>query len=77
MITVGPGKYDLKSFIDDWQTAHRKKHGKFGTVDQYPDFPHDRIFYSTLSQYQVRGVSIHADTQTYYLFILNYSSKLI
>ncbi|XP_041359080.1 lymphocyte expansion molecule-like [Gigantopelta aegis] len=55
MVTVGPGKYELKSFVDDWQTLHKKKHGKFGNVEQYPDFPHERIFYSTLSQYQTRG----------------------
>ncbi|XP_013413164.1 lymphocyte expansion molecule [Lingula anatina] len=48
--TLGPGQYDLKSFVDDWGTIHKKKHGKMGKVQQHPDKPSERILVSTLSQ---------------------------
>ncbi|XP_046372298.2 lymphocyte expansion molecule-like [Haliotis rufescens] len=49
---LGPGQYDLKSFLYDWDTIHRKRQGRFGKVSQYPDPPTERIFCSTLSQCQ-------------------------
>ncbi|KAK3601504.1 hypothetical protein CHS0354_027650 [Potamilus streckersoni] len=50
LANLGPGQYDLKSFVDDLATVHRKRQGRFGKVSQYPEVPTERIFCSTLSQ---------------------------
>ncbi|XP_060562670.1 ciliary microtubule-associated protein 2-like [Ruditapes philippinarum] len=50
LANLGPGQYQLKSFVDDWETIHRNRQGKFGKVKQYPEQPTDRVFCSTLSQ---------------------------
>ncbi|XP_064626225.1 ciliary microtubule-associated protein 2-like [Lineus longissimus] len=47
---LGAGQYELKSFLDDWGSEHKKKHGKFGKVAQYPEKNSDRIYCCTLSQ---------------------------
>lgn len=48
---LAPGKYELQSFTEDWNNQHRWKHGRFGTVPQYPELPSERIYCSTLSQW--------------------------
>ncbi|KAL5016357.1 hypothetical protein ScPMuIL_005946 [Solemya velum] len=48
--TLGPGQYDLNSFVDRWHTIHKKRHGKFGKVNQSPKVSTERIFCDTLSQ---------------------------
>ena len=40
---LGPGQYDLKSFVDDLNDQPHKKHGKFGKIEQYPDVSGDRL----------------------------------
>lgn len=47
---LGPGQYELKSFVDDWKTEHRMRQGKFGKVEQHPRKGTERILCSTLSQ---------------------------
>lgn len=47
---LGPGQYELKSFVDDWKTEHRVRQGKFGKVEQHPRKGTERILCSTLSQ---------------------------
>lgn len=47
---LGPGEYNLQSFLHRWSDEHRRKHGQFGKVKQYPDVPTDRIYCCTLSQ---------------------------
>jgi len=48
---LGPGEYEIKSFLDDIQGEHKKRYGKFGKVQRFPDVPSDRIHGSTLSQW--------------------------
>lgn len=50
LANLGPGQYKLKSFVDDWETIHRNRQGKFGKVSQYPEQPTERVFNCTLSQ---------------------------
>lgn len=50
LANLGPGQYNLKSFVDDWSTVHKKRQGKFGKVDRSPKVPTERIFCSTLQQ---------------------------
>ncbi len=40
---LGPGQYNFKSFTDELQNKHQKKHGKFGKIEQYPAISGDRI----------------------------------
>lgn len=40
---VGPGHYKIKSFTDDFLHEAKKKYGKFGKIDQYPQHPGDRL----------------------------------
>ncbi|XP_077981142.1 ciliary microtubule-associated protein 2-like [Glandiceps talaboti] len=51
LANLGPGQYNLHTFLDRWQDEHRQKHGEFGKVAQYPVKPTDRIYCSTLSQW--------------------------
>lgn len=55
---LGAGQYELKSFLDDWGSEHKKKHGKFGKVAQYPEKNSDRIYCCTLSQLKRDVVSV-------------------
>lgn len=48
--TLGPGQYDIKSFLDSWDTKHKKHSGRFGKVVQHPETPTDRLYCFTLSQ---------------------------
>jgi hypothetical protein len=41
--TLGPGQYNLKSFIDELNNSSRKKYGKFGKIEQYPQISGDRL----------------------------------
>ncbi|KAK6990346.1 lymphocyte expansion molecule [Biomphalaria glabrata] len=34
---LGPGQYDVKSFVDELNNEHKRSHGRFAKVDQYPD----------------------------------------
>ena len=40
----------MKSFLDELDMQHKKRHGKFSTVEQHPENPKDRIYCFTLSQ---------------------------
>ena len=57
LANLGPGQYQLKSFVDSWDTIHKKRQGKFGKVDQFPEQPTERVFCSTLSQCPKENVS--------------------
>lgn len=48
---LGPGQYKIKSFLDDQASEHKKRHGRFGTVNRNPTIPPDRIYCKTLSQW--------------------------
>lgn len=61
LANLGPGQYSLKSFVDTWDTVHKKRQGKFGKVDQYPEKPTDRVFCSTLPQCPKEPVSIRTN----------------
>ncbi|BFZ16919.1 hypothetical protein BsWGS_19958 [Bradybaena similaris] len=41
---LGPGQYNIRSFVDDLHGPQRKYQGRFGKLAQYPDVPTDRIF---------------------------------
>lgn len=47
---LGPGQYEIKSFVDDWNTEHKKRTGRFFKMDQYPEKAIDRIYAFSLSQ---------------------------
>lgn len=57
MMQLGPGQYEIKSFVEEFSGEHKIHKGKFGTVAQYPDPPTDRIYNATLSQYPRNIVS--------------------
>ncbi|XP_064605226.1 ciliary microtubule-associated protein 2-like [Liolophura sinensis] len=50
LANLGPGQYSLKSFTDDWGTLHKKKHGKFGSLNRFPAKPSERMFCQSLAQ---------------------------
>ncbi|CAL1531073.1 unnamed protein product [Lymnaea stagnalis] len=41
LANLGPGQYEVKSFIDDLNTEHKKGCGRFGKASQYPDLHTD------------------------------------
>ncbi|XP_004869711.1 lymphocyte expansion molecule [Heterocephalus glaber] len=41
---------NFKSFVEELNSCHQKKHGVFSKVPQNPDTPPERIYWSTLSQ---------------------------
>ncbi|MEE6495653.1 hypothetical protein FKM82_002107 [Ascaphus truei] len=43
-----PGAYKVKTFIEELGSEHRKKHGVFGKISQYPKVPTDRTCCSSL-----------------------------
>lgn len=47
---LGPGQYNLPSCMDELNSEHKRKHGKFGTVAQYPKKGGGRLYVSELSQ---------------------------
>lgn len=48
---LGPGKYELGSFLDKWSDGYHDKYGKLSQAAQYPEVPSERIFCATLSQW--------------------------
>jgi hypothetical protein len=40
---LGPGQYNLGSFVDEIHDSNNAKRGKFGKLAQYPNFAGDRI----------------------------------
>ncbi|XP_006825739.1 ciliary microtubule-associated protein 2-like [Saccoglossus kowalevskii] len=56
LANLGPGQYNLNTFLDKWQDEHRQRHGKFGKVDQYPVRPSERMYCDTLSQWPKKSV---------------------
>ena len=67
---LGPGQYEIKSFLDDFHTEHKKRAGRFGKVEQYQDKPTERIYCVTLSQNPREPVS-HLELYVHYWLILN------
>lgn len=55
LANLGPGQYEIGSFLDELNGEHRTRKGKFGTVAQYPMPPTERIYNYTLSQYPRYG----------------------
>ncbi|XP_032230603.2 lymphocyte expansion molecule isoform X2 [Nematostella vectensis] len=47
---LGPGEYDLKSFLSENTGEHKQRHGKFLKVTRFPDYPTERIYCCSLSQ---------------------------
>jgi len=48
---LGPGEYQVNSFLDQWKGEHKKRHGRFGKVSRNPEIPSERIHCTTLSQW--------------------------
>jgi len=48
---LGPGQYEIGSFVDEWKGQYKNMHGKFGKLAQYPDVPTDRIFLFSQAHY--------------------------
>ena len=48
---LGPGEYEIKSFLDDLNSEHKKRSGKFSKVHRFPEMPSHRIHCKTLSQW--------------------------
>ncbi|MGH0140918.1 UNVERIFIED_CONTAM: hypothetical protein FKN15_073039 [Acipenser sinensis] len=46
---LGPGQYEIKSFVEDLQSKEKKKSGEFSSLLQYPSTPTERVGCSTLS----------------------------
>lgn len=40
---LGPGQYDIPSFVDALKNTAHAKHGKFGKIAQYPVVSGDRL----------------------------------
>lgn len=40
---LGPGQYELASFVDNLKDTAHAKHGKFGKIAQYPNYSGDRL----------------------------------
>jgi hypothetical protein len=47
---IGPGQY-YYSFTDELEDKHHVKHGRLGSLAQYPELPTERIYCDTLSQW--------------------------
>jgi len=48
---LGPGQYEINSFVDELKGHHKAGHGKFGKLAQYPEVPTDRIFLFSQTHY--------------------------
>ncbi|KAM4629263.1 ciliary microtubule-associated protein 2-like [Polymixia lowei] len=53
------GGYKVDTFVDELSRGEKKKHGVFGTLEQYPSRPTERIYHSTLAQCPRPSVSCH------------------
>lgn len=49
---------NFKSFVEELNSRHKKKHGVFSKVPRNPDTPPERIYWSTLSQCPQKLVSM-------------------
>lgn len=49
---------NFKSFVEELNSPHKKKHGVFSKVPRNPDPPPERIYWSTLSQCPRKLVSV-------------------
>ncbi|XP_076135372.1 ciliary microtubule-associated protein 2-like [Alosa pseudoharengus] len=51
IVNLQPGQYtkEMPRFGEDLEKPAKRKHGVFGTLEQYPAVPTDRIFHSTQS----------------------------
>ncbi|KAG5275673.1 hypothetical protein AALO_G00123270 [Alosa alosa] len=51
IVNLNPGQYtkEMPRFGEDLEKPAKRKHGVFGTLEQYPAVPTDRIFHSTQS----------------------------
>lgn len=71
---LGPGQYAIKSFLDDWNTEHKKRSGRFFKMDQYPEKAIDRMYAFSLSQNPRNPVSWNflnaLHTQVFYLILI-------
>ena len=47
---LGPGQYNLKSFVDDNNSIHKIRHGRFEKMHEVDGKPAERIYSFTLSQ---------------------------
>ncbi|XP_028415767.1 lymphocyte expansion molecule-like [Dendronephthya gigantea] len=47
---LGPGQYDIQSFLHEFKSEHKNRHGRFLKLERFPDYPANRIYFSTLSQ---------------------------
>lgn len=51
---------DFKSFVEELNSPHNKKHGVFSKLSRYPTTPTEKIYWCTLSQCPGRLVSVPA-----------------
>ena len=54
----GPADYETKSFVEDLNHHSVVHHGEFKKLDQYPQTPGERIYYTTPVQAPIEAVSI-------------------
>jgi len=47
---LGPGQYDVPSFLDRWSGQHQVRHGRFSELSQYPSQNTERVYCATLAQ---------------------------
>lgn len=64
---------NFKSFVDELNSHHNKKHGVFSEVPRDPKTPPERIYWSTLSQCPRKLVSV----PLWSLFSLSKGSSLM
>ncbi|XP_005100483.1 lymphocyte expansion molecule isoform X2 [Aplysia californica] len=48
---LGPGQYEIGTFVDELKGPHKNIHGKFGKMSQYPDVPTERLFLFSQAHY--------------------------
>ena len=56
--TLSPGQYEIRSFVEELGSAHKKKQGRFGRVARIPEHPAERIYSFSLSQNPRVSVSV-------------------
>lgn len=39
LANLGPGQYEYNSLVDELNSKHKQKLGRFGKAAQYPDIP--------------------------------------
>lgn len=48
---LGPGQYEIASFLEDFNCDHNRLKGRFSKLDHFNTQPSERIYCDTLSQY--------------------------